>query len=140
MIAVTTAPASAAIIWAEISELEMVSDRRGYPRGKVVREGAVPKLFRRCPNLFGDLSAGSGANALMRDPEYAVRFLNEFQDRLCFGMDICLEPTENNAKLAGFLTGLLEEGKISETVFRKVARENAIRILGLEKDGSCPER
>ena len=118
--------------WAEIGELETVSDRRGYPRGKIEKEGAVPKLFRRCPNLFGDLSAGSGANALMRDPEYAVRFLNEFQDRLCFGMDISLEPAENNAKLAKFLTGLLEEGKISETVFRKVARENAIKILCLE--------
>ena len=118
--------------WAEIGELETVSDRRGYPRGKVTREGAVPKLFRRCPNLFGDLSAGSGANALMRDPEYAVRFLNEFQDRLCFGMDICLEPTDKKAKLAGFLSGLLAEGKITETVFRKVARENAVRILGLD--------
>ena len=116
--------------WAEISELELVSDRMGYPKGKV-REGAVPKLLRRYPNLFGDLSAGSGANALMRDPDYAVSFLNEFQDRLCFGMDVCLEPTDANAKLAYFLIQLRDDGKISETVFRKVARENAIRILGL---------
>ena len=116
--------------WAEISELELVSDRMGYPTGKV-REGAVPKLLRRYPNLFGDLSAGSGANALMRDPEYAVRFLNEFQDRLCFGMDVCLEPTDANAKLAYFLIKLRDEGKISDAVFRKVARENAVRILGL---------
>ncbi|MBQ9337393.1 MAG: amidohydrolase family protein [Lentisphaeria bacterium] len=118
--------------WAEIGELENPADRSGYPRGKIEKEGVVPKLFRRYPNLFGDLSAGSGANALMRDPEYAVRFLIEFQDRLCFGMDISLEPTENNAKLARFLAGLLEEGRIPETVFRKVARENAVRILGLE--------
>ena len=116
--------------WAEISELELVSDRMGYPKGKV-REGTVPKLMRRYPNLFGDLSAGSGANALMRDPDYAVSFLNEFQDRLCFGMDVCLEPTDANAKLAYFLIQLRDDGKISETVFRKVARENAIRILGL---------
>lgn len=116
--------------WAEISELELVSDRMGYPKGKV-REGAVPKLFRRYKNLYGDLSAGSGANALMRDPDYAVTFLNEFQDRLCFGMDVCLEPTDANARLAYFLIQLRDDGKISETVFRKVARENAIRILGL---------
>ena len=116
--------------WAEISELELVSDRMGYPKGKV-REGAVPKLLRRFKNLYGDLSAGSGANALMRDPDYAVSFLNEFQDRLCFGMDVCLEPTDANAKLAYFLIRLRDDGKISETVFRKVARENAIRILGL---------
>ena len=116
--------------WAEISELELAADRMGYPTGKV-REGAVPKLLRSYPYLFGDLSAGSGANALMRDPDYAVSFLNEFQDRLCFGMDVCLEPTDANAKLAYFLIQLRDDGKISETVFRKVACENAIRILGL---------
>ena len=116
--------------WAEISQLELVGDRTVYPNGKV-REGAVPKLLRRFKNLIGDLSAGSGANALMRDPEYAVGFLNEFQDQLCFGMDICLEPTDANARLAVFLRQLLAEGKISDTVFRKVARENAVRILGL---------
>ena len=68
---------------------------------------------------------------MIRDPEYAVRFLNEFQDRLCFGMDICLEPFENNIKLIPFLTGLRESGKISDEVFRKIARENALRILGV---------
>ena len=119
-----------AAFWAEISELEKPSDREGYPKGKV-KEGAVAKLMRKYPNLIGDLSANSGANALIRDPEYAVRFLNEFQDRLCFGMDICLEPFENNIKLIPFLTGLRESGKISDEVFRKIARENALRILGV---------
>jgi len=116
--------------WAEISELDVVSDRMGYPKGKV-REGAVPKLMRQFKNLYGDLSAGSGANALMRDPDYAVSFLNEFQDRLCFGMDVCLEPTDANAKLVYFLIRLRDEGKITESVFRKVASENAVKILGL---------
>ena len=116
--------------WAEIGELETVYDRAGYPKGKV-KEGAVPKLMRRFPNLYGDLSAGSGANALMRDEEYAVRFLTEFQDRLCFGMDVCLEPTDDNAKLAYFLIKLRDEKKISEEIFRKVARENISKLLGL---------
>jgi predicted TIM-barrel fold metal-dependent hydrolase len=116
--------------WAEISELDTVIDRAGYPKGKV-KEGAVPKLMRRFPNLYGDLSAGSGANALMRDEEYAVRFLTEFQDRLCFGMDVCLEPTDANAKLAYFLIKLRDEKKISEEIFRKVARENISKLLGL---------
>ena len=118
--------------WSEISEMQTPMERFLYPAGKV-REGVVPKLMRLFPNLMGDLSAGSGANALMRDPEYAVLFLNEFQDRLCFGMDICLEPTDSNARLAYFLIKLRDEGKISDTVFRKVARENALRILGLSQ-------
>ena len=117
--------------WAEIGELDIVYDRAGYPEGKV-REGAVPKLMRRFPNLYGDLSAGSGANALMRDEEYAVKFINEFQDRLCFGMDVCLEPADDApAKLAYFLIRLRDEGKISDEVFRKVANENIKRILGI---------
>ena len=119
-----------AAFWAEISMLENPKDRMSYPAGKVT-EGAVPKLMRKYPNLIGDLSANSGANALIRDPEFAVKFINEFQDRLCFGMAICLAPFENNIKLIPFLTGLRESGKISDEVFRKVARENALRILGV---------
>ena len=116
--------------WSEISEMKTPDERFSYPSGKV-KEGVVPRLMRKFPNLMGDLSAGSGANALMRDPDHAVEFLNEFQDRLCFGMDICLAPVESNAKLAYFLFELRDNGKISETVFNKVARENALRILGL---------
>lgn len=116
--------------WSEISEMKTPDERFSYPAGKV-KEGVVPRLMRKFPNLMGDLSAGSGANALMRDPDHAVEFLNEFQDRLCFGMDICLAPVESNAKLAYFLLELRDNGKISETVFNKVARENALRILGL---------
>ena len=116
--------------WAEISVLDTVYDRAGYPKGKVI-EGAVPKLMRRFPNLYGDLSAGSGCNALMRDEEYAVQFLTEFQDRLCFGMDVCQEPSDVNARLVYFLLKLRDEKKISEEIFQKVARENILKLLGL---------
>ena len=117
--------------WAEIGTLELPADRAGYPKGKVT-EGAVPKLLRKHPNLYGDLSAGSGCNALTRDEEYAVKFLNEFQDRLMFGIDICSAPgAPHHTSLMNFLKKLLAEGKISQEVFNKVARENAIRLLGL---------
>ncbi|MEI8345181.1 MAG: hypothetical protein WCG06_03820, partial [Candidatus Omnitrophota bacterium] len=53
-----------------------------YP---ITDEGRVPQLMRKYTNLYGDLSAGSGCNALKRDRKYAVKFLNEFQDRLMFG-------------------------------------------------------
>ncbi len=118
--------------WAEIAALETPGSRCGYPRGPVREEGVLPKLMRRYGNLHGDLSAGSGCNALMRDPEYAVRFLTEFQDRLFFGMDICEPPAPDAPnRLADFLQDLRAKDAISETVFRKVARENAVRVLGL---------
>lgn len=116
--------------WAEMGELETPADRYGYPRYPVHEEGVVPKLMRRYPNLCGDLSAGSGHNALARDPEYAAKFLDEFQDSLMFGTDICAPDTAT--PLVGFLKEMRESRAISEEVFQKVARENAIRLLELE--------
>lgn len=117
--------------WAEIGQLEKPYDRALYPTGKVV-EGVLPKLMRKHPNLYGDMSAGSGCNAFTRDEEFAVKFIHEFQDRLMFGIDICSAPTmEAHGKLAQFLKKLLNEGKITSTVFDKLARENAKRLLNL---------
>lgn len=85
--------------------------------------------MRRYPNLYGDLSAGSGFSALNRDRDYAVSFLNEFQDRLLFGTDIC--TPDGKAPLARFLLDLRRDKKINEEVFQKIARENAIKLLNL---------
>jgi predicted TIM-barrel fold metal-dependent hydrolase len=115
--------------WAEMGTLENPEDRAGYPTGPIAEEGVVPKLMRRYPNLYGDLSAGSGHNALARDEEYAARFLDEFRDRLFFGTDICAPDTP--APLGDLLIKLRDEKKISEEVFNKVARGNAVRVLGL---------
>ncbi len=115
--------------WAEMGILEKPGDRYGYPSYPIKEEGVVPKLFRQYENLYGDLSAGSGCNALKRDPEYAVKFLNEFQDRLLFGTDICAPDTET--PLVDFLIELRDTGRISQAVFQKIARLNAIKLLGL---------
>jgi len=116
--------------WAEMAPLRTVEDRGGYPDYPIEEEGAVPKLLRKYENVLGDLSAGSGHNALARDPDYAVGFLNEFQDRLFFGTDICAPDTPT--PLVEFLVELRDSGRISEAVFQKVARQNATRLLALE--------
>ena len=116
--------------WAEMGELETPADRAGYPGYPIAKEGVIPKLFRRYPNMHGDLSANSGYNALARDPGYAAKFLNEFQDKLLFGTDICSPYQE--VPLVEFLTGLKNEGKINADVFHKIARENAGSLLELE--------
>jgi len=86
--------------------------------------------MRLYPNLYGDLSDGTAYNAIARDPEYGPKFLTEFQDRLLFGTDICF-PTMP-IRLVDLLIEWRDTGKISEEVFRKVARENAIRLFNLE--------
>jgi predicted TIM-barrel fold metal-dependent hydrolase len=115
--------------WSEIGVLDTVFDRGTYPAYPIRAEGAVPKLFRRYKNLWGDLSAGSGYNALARDVDYAINFLNEFQDRLCFGTDICY-PTQN-LPLAEFLIDLKKSGKLSAEAFEKIARGNIKRLLNI---------
>lgn len=115
--------------WAEMAPLKSPFDRWGYPNYPVEEEGRVFELMRKYPNLYGDFSAGSGCNALKRDRACGIRFLNEFQDRLFFGTDICAPDTPT--PLVDYLLDLRDSGDIGETVFRKVARENAVRVLGL---------
>ncbi len=115
--------------WAEMGEIKTMDDRLGYPQGPVTKQGRVPELMRKYPNLYGDLSAGSGLNALRRDRRNGIAFLNEFQDRLFFGTDVCWD--KNSMPLAGYLLELRNSGEISEMVFKKVAEENAVRVLGL---------
>lgn len=115
--------------WAEIAVLRSPFDRFGYPDYPIEEEGRVVELFRKYPNLYGDLSANSGCNALKRDMEYATKFLNEFQDRLMFGTDIC--RAWQPAPLIDLLLDFRKSGVISEAVFKKIARENTIRLLEL---------
>jgi len=114
--------------WAEIGPVA-VEDRNRYPKGKVLQGGRVPELLRRYPNLYGDLSAGSGFNAVSRDPEFGYEFFETFQDRLFFGTDIC--APHNDTPLVGFLRDAADTGKISREAFKKITWRNADRVLGL---------
>jgi len=126
--------------WAEIARLETPAERsyifkpgggqvgRG-PSGPIKEEGVMPKLLRHYPNLYGDLSDNTPYNALSRDPDYGPKFVNEFQDRLLYGTDLCGPQME--LPMIGLLTGWRDSGKISEEVFNKVARENAIKLFDL---------
>jgi hypothetical protein len=68
-------------------------------------------------------------NALSRDPEYGAKFVTEFQDRLLFGTDICY--FEMPFSMVDLLLDWRDTKTISESVFNKVARENAVKLLGL---------
>lgn len=126
--------------WNEIGRLETVAQRGVFmgptgkqylnlPSGPITEEGTVPKLLRRYPNLHGDLSDPTAYNAIARDDKYGPRFLTEFQDRLYFGTDICFPGME--IELDQLLISWKQSGKISETVFRKIAYDNAAKLLGI---------
>ncbi|MBE6613753.1 MAG: hypothetical protein E7631_00430 [Ruminococcaceae bacterium] len=116
--------------WSEMSADNTEATRNGYPTGKVT-PGRLVYLMREYGNLTCDLSAGSGANALTRDPEHAVSFLTEFQDRIYYGCDICASFNTHQFAFREFIDGLGESGAISEAVYRKICRDNAAKLLGV---------
>lgn len=103
----------------------------GYPKGPVTPGGRVIELLRKYPNLYGDMSAGSGGNAFMRDPEHAYKMIEEFQDRLLFGTDIANFEKPTNVAFNKFLDDAVETGKISEEAYYKICRGNALKLLGI---------
>jgi len=121
-----------AAFWCEISEGVTQEERNGYPKGKV-KEGRLPKLLREYGNLYCDISAGSGENALMRDPEYAAKFLTEFQDRIYYGADVCIPTQTNMYDFDKFFTNMVETGMITREVYEKIIRKNAVKLLGIKE-------
>lgn len=72
--------------WAHISG-DGQFDKAAYPKGPVAPGGKLVEMLRSYPNLYCDLSAGSGNNALSRDAGFAREFLLEFKDRVLYGRD-----------------------------------------------------
>ena len=122
-----------AAFWSEISGDLTEDKKNGYPRTPVIEGGAVPRLLLAYPNLYGDLSAGSGLFALQRDPEHAWRFIEEFQDQLMLGLDIC--STVNNMQHIEWLTQARDDGNITEQAYQKIMWKNINRALELNLVG-----
>lgn len=125
--------------WYELSAYDKTmpaAQLNGFPFGRVMEEGRAVELLRKYPNLYADLSANSGANAILRDPEYGVKFLEEFQDKLLFGTD----QTDNGMviPLGQMLDYYLFSGKLSSEAHRKICRNNAERLLGLRSKSTQP--
>ncbi len=120
--------------WSHISGDVTAAAWGSYPKGPVAPGGRVPELLRRYPNLYGDLSAGSGYNAVSRDPDFGYAFLTEFQDQLCFGTDVCQPRNRSDVLvwLKTFLERGLADGRLSREAFEKIAWRNAARVLKLE--------
>jgi uncharacterized protein len=130
--------------WANISA--DYANAAAYPTGKIKRGGVSDKLLGDYPNLYGDLSANSGNNALSRDPAFTPGFLERHQDKLIFGSDCACSDGKgggvsqaNNptaARIAGKCvareTLSLLKRTTSPAVFRKLAWDNARKTYALK--------
>jgi len=117
--------------WSEISGNITPENKFLYPQGSLKREGSLQRLLREYPNLYADISAISGFNAISRDREYGVHFLKEFQDRILFGTDVCFADEEGKMPHLSFLKNLLSTKQISKSIFRKITCDNALTIMKL---------
>jgi len=112
--------------WASISGGISERDLGGYPKGKVAPGGAIDALMEKYPNIYADLSAGSGAGAISRDLDFGREFLIRRQDRVCFGTDF-LSPGQGVPQFDLFEQQL----ELPEEVQQKVFRDNGRKLLGL---------
>lgn len=85
----------------------------------VLPGGRISVLMRRYPNLYCDLSGGSGLTALSRDKSFSAAFIAEFQDRVLFARD-CFDN-----RLREFLDSL----SLASGLLAKVLAGNAERLL-----------
>lgn len=106
--------------WIHIADDDLWKTMR-YPKPgtPVAKEGRIAELLRKYPNLYCDISAGSGALAFSRDPAYARRFLTEFQDRVCYARDYFDNVHQEFLNSLGLPTKILE----------KIYAENAEKLL-----------
>src|SRR6476659_6463115 len=137
----TTFIGHADAFWANVSA--DYHNEAAYPSGPIVRGGITDKLLSDYPNLYVDLSANSGNNALSRDPAFTADFLRRHQDKLFFGSDCsCADGhgggvSQSNNPAASRLAGkcvaretltVLKQSAPSD-IFQKLVWGNAHKLL-----------
>ena len=102
-----------------------------YPRTPVEPGGITDRLLSDYPNVYGDLSAGSGLNSMLRDEDHAREFLARHQDRLLWASD-CNDSLGQGADCIGS-KGLAAVRSLAPDgdAVAKILAGNAARILKL---------
>lgn len=102
-----------------------------YPKGKVTAGGLTDRYLSDYPNVFADMSAGSGLNALSRDEDHARGFLDRHQDRILFGSD-CDDRVGTGAGCQGSQTmAAIRKLAPNKAAERKILFENAKKLFRL---------
>jgi predicted TIM-barrel fold metal-dependent hydrolase len=129
------------LFWAHISA-DVPADR-GYPNGPIKAGGLTDRWLSDFPNLYADMSANSGNNALSRDTEFSREFITRHKSKLIFGSDCSCTDGKgagvsqgNNpeaSRLAGKCVARETLGVLqhltSPEIFRRVTWENGINLF-----------
>lgn len=137
----TTFIGHADAFWANVSA--DYRNEAAYPTGPIARGGVTDKWLGDYPNLFADMAANSGNNAMSRDPSFTADFLTRHQDKLLFGSDCSCSDghgggvSQSNNPAAARLTGKcvaretlgLLKRTASADVFQKIVWSNVHKLL-----------
>jgi predicted TIM-barrel fold metal-dependent hydrolase len=100
-----------------------------YPAGPVTPGGITDRLLSSYPNMYGDLSARSGLNSMLRDEDRAREFLKRHQDKLLFGSD-CNDRNANGPDCLGAkILAAVRRLAPDALARRKILSENAQKIM-----------
>ncbi len=115
--------------WANIS-------RDGKGAGRVLKGGLSDKLLADYPNMFGDLSAGSGLNALSRDPDFAADFVARHSRKLLWGSDCYCHDGKGATYPRGYCIAQRSLERLREylpdpLMLRRITYDNGARMLRL---------
>jgi len=100
-----------------------------YPKGPVTPGGVTDRCLGDYPNMYGDLSAGSGLNAITRDEDFARDFLKRHQDKLVYGSD-CNDLDGSKCQGAQTIAAIRRLAG-DKTIERKLLYGNAKRLFRL---------
>ncbi len=119
--------------WASISAADR--GRSDYPKEPVQSGGLTDTWLSDYPNLYADLSAGSGLNACERDKDFYRGFIARHKEKLIFGTDCPCRDGRGGGWKQGTCFGermLANLRKLSgEDVFQAITEGNLKRLLKL---------
>jgi len=117
--------------WANIDRNYRDDAAQLYPKGPVTKGGLTDRYLSDYANMYGDLSAGSGLNALSRDEDFTRDFLTRHQDKLVFGSD-CSDAEGSGPKCQGSQTiAAVRRLAANRGIERKLLYENARKLFRL---------
>ena len=100
-----------------------------YPKGPVTPGGLTDRYLSDYPNMFGDLSAGSGLNALRRDEDFTRGFLARHRDQLLFGSDCSDRDGGGPACLGASIIATIRRLAADRQIERNLLYENARKLF-----------
>jgi predicted TIM-barrel fold metal-dependent hydrolase len=102
-----------------------------YPKGAVTPGGITDRLLADYPNIYGDLSAGSGLNALLRDEDNARDFLKRHQDKLIYGSDCSDHDGAGQTCSGSQQLAAIRRLAPDDVAIRKMLSLNAARVMAV---------